>query len=54
MRRAIILLTMMAATILPAAGVASTQPPEGAGADRYVVVLNDDVADPGQVANGMA
>jgi hypothetical protein len=52
-----LLVATVAATLLVCAGVVLAQEqttPRGGGADRYVVVLNDDVSDPGQAASGMA
>jgi subtilisin family serine protease len=43
---------MLAATLL-AVGVAQTQPAVDDAADRYIVVLEDDVENPSQVASGM-
>lgn len=47
----------MALAMLLSSGVVLAQEqtiPQGGGADRYIVVLNDDVSDPGQAAGGMA
>jgi subtilisin family serine protease len=52
LRRVAILLALIAATTLLAAGVAVTQVPEE-DADTYIVVLKDSVDDPSQVAEGI-
>ena len=52
LRRLAILLALIAATTLLAAGVAVTQVPEE-DADTYIVVLKDSVDDPSQVAEGI-
>ena len=44
----------MAATVLLAAGMALTQPPQSGGPGHYIVVLDNSVSDPGQTANAMA
>jgi aqualysin 1 len=55
MRRITLLLTTIGALLLLYAGGAMTQEtPRGGGADRYIVVLNDEVTRPGEVANGLA
>jgi subtilisin family serine protease len=43
----------MSAATLALAGVTLTQPAVGDAADRYIVVLEDDVESPSQVASGM-
>jgi len=40
--------------VLYAGGVLAQEAPGGGGADRYIVVLNEGVSDPGEVANGLA
>ena len=52
LRRVSILLALIVATTLLAAGVAFTQAPEE-DADTYIVVLKDSVDDPSQVAEGI-
>jgi aqualysin 1 len=52
LRRVAILLALIVATTLLAAGVAFTQAPEE-DADTYIVVLKDSVDDPSQVAEGI-
>ena len=52
MRRLAILLALMSATTLLAAGVAFTQAPEE-DADPYIVVLKDSVDEPSRVAEGI-
>jgi subtilisin family serine protease len=52
-RRIAILLALVAATTLLAAGVAFTQAPEGEDADPYIVVLEESVDNPSQVAEGI-
>ena len=59
MRRGILLLTLVGALLLACAGVVLAQPAqqpqqEGAIPGRYIVVLNDDVSNPGRAANQMA
>ena len=56
MRRITALLAVAGAMVVLYAGVVLAQeaPGGGAGADRYIVVLNEGVSDPGQVANGLA
>jgi subtilisin family serine protease len=49
-----LVLATMAATVLLAAGIALTQPPQGGGPGHYIVVLDNSVSDPGQTANAMA
>ena len=48
----VLLLAVVAATLL-ASGVAVTQP-SGGGPDRFIVVLEDDVRNPGEVAGNIA
>jgi subtilisin family serine protease len=50
-RKLALLLALVAATTLLAAGVAFTQVPENGDPNRYIVVLEDDVDSPSQVAN---
>jgi hypothetical protein len=54
-RKTVLLLASMVATTLLAAGSALTQTelPADDAADRYIVVLNDNVVDPSQVASGI-
>ena len=52
LRRVAILLALIVATTLLAAGVAVTQAPEE-DADTYIVVLKESVDDPSQVAEGI-
>ena len=54
MGRIALLLALVAATTLLAAGVAFTQVPGGGYSDRYIVVFENDVNIPSQVANGIA
>ncbi len=55
MKRAIVLLTIVAVTVLLSTGVAFTQVQPGDSASgRYVVVLKDGVSDPGQAANDIS
>ena len=53
MRRGILLLTLVGALLLAFSGVVLAQQttPDKNIPDQYIVVLNDDVANPGQVAN---
>ena len=53
MRRLAILLALVAATTLLAAGVAFTQTSESEDADPYIVVLESGVDDPSRVAEGI-
>jgi subtilisin family serine protease len=53
-RKLALLLALVAATTLLATGVAFTQVPENGDPNRYIVVLEDDVASPSQVANGIS
>jgi aqualysin 1 len=53
MRRMAILFALVAATTLGAAGIAFTQTPEGEDTDPYIVVLEESVENPSQVANGI-
>ncbi len=48
-----LLLALVAATTLLAAGVAFTQVPESGDSNRYIVVLENDVDNPSQVASGI-
>ena len=48
----VLILTVVAATLL-ASGVAMTQP-SGGGPDRFIVVLEEDVRNPGEVAGNIA
>jgi subtilisin family serine protease len=52
-RKMSLLLVLVATTTLLAAGVAFTQVPESGGADRYIVVLENDVDSPSWVARDM-
>jgi subtilisin len=52
-RKMALLLALVAATTLLAAGVAFTQVPESGDSNRYIVVLENDVDSPSRVANGM-
>ncbi len=52
-RKVSLLLALVATTTLLAAGVAFTQVPESGGTDRYIVVLENDVDSPSQVASNM-
>lgn len=55
MKRAIVLLTIVAVTVFLSAGVAFTQVQPGDGASgRYIVVLKDGVSDSGQAANDIS
>lgn len=55
MKRAVVLLTIVAVTIVLSAGVAFTQTAPGDTASgRYIVVLKDGVSDPGQAANDIS
>jgi aqualysin 1 len=55
MRRITLLLTAIGALLVLYAGGALTQEaPQGGGTDRYIVVLNDEVNQPGEVAKGLA
>lgn len=55
MKRAIVLLTIVAVTVLLSTGVAFTQVQPGDSASgRYVVVLKDGVSDSGQAANDIS
>ena len=55
MRRITLLLTAIGALLVLYAGGALTQEaPQGGGTDRYIVVLNDEVNEPGEVAKGLA
>jgi subtilisin family serine protease len=53
MREVTLLLALVAATTLLAAGGAYTQVPEKSDSSRYIVVLENDVDSPSQVANNM-
>lgn len=53
MRKASLLLALVATTTLLAAGVAFTQVPENRDSNRYIVVLEDGVESPSQVASGI-
>jgi subtilisin family serine protease len=53
-RKLALLLALVATATLVAAGVAFTQVPEGGDSDRFIVVLEDDVDSPSEVANGIA
>ena len=53
MRRIAILIVLMTATTLLLAGAASTQAPEGEDTDPYIVVLEESVDEPAQVAEGV-
>jgi aqualysin 1 len=52
-RSLFLLLALVAATTLLAAGAAFTQVPENRGANRYIVVLEDGVESSSQVASGL-
>jgi hypothetical protein len=54
MRKQVLLFIVMAVAVLVACGAALAQPPERHGPERYIVVLNNGVSDPGQVASAMA
>jgi subtilisin family serine protease len=57
MRKPVLLFVVMASALLVACGVALAQarPPDGARVpERYIVVLNDAVSDPGRAANSLA
>lgn len=56
MRTVKLLLTLMGVILLACAGMVLAQPAqhEGAIPSRYIVVLNDDVSNPGRVANELA
>ena len=54
MRKPVLLFIVMAVAVLVACGAALAQPPERPGPERYIVVLNNGVSDPGQVAKAMA
>jgi len=56
MKKPVLLLMVMAVALLVACGaaLAQVQLPEWPGPERYIVVLNNDVSDPGQVANAIA
>ena len=49
-----LLLAVIAATVLLTAGIALTQPPEGGGPSRYIVVFDNSLSEPGQTANAVA
>ena len=53
-RKLALLLALVATATLVAAGVAFTQVPEGGDSDRFIVVLENEVDSPSQVANGIA
>ena len=53
MRKLSLLLALVATTTLLAAGVAFTRVPESRDSNRYIVVLEDGVASPSQVASGI-
>jgi hypothetical protein len=52
-RKLFLLLALVATTTLLAAGVAFTQVPENRASNRYIVVLDNDVGSPSQVASGL-
>src|SRR5215207_9747329 len=56
MRKPVLLFVVVAAAALVACGaaLAQGQPPERPGAERYIVVLNKGVSDPGQATSAMA
>ena len=53
-RKPVLLIMVMAVAVLVACAAVLSQPLEGPGPERYIVVLNNGVSDPGQVANAMA
>jgi subtilisin family serine protease len=54
LRKVMLLLAVIVATVLLTAGIALTQPPEGGGPSRYIVVFDNSVSEPGQTANAVA
>jgi subtilisin family serine protease len=54
LRKVMLLLATIAATVLLAAGMALTQLPEGGSPGHYIVVLDHGVSDPGRAANATA
>ena len=56
MRKSVLLFLVMASALLVACGAALAQAhqPGGQGPGRYIVVLNDDVSDPGRAADAIA
>jgi aqualysin 1 len=54
MRKSVLLFVVMASALLVACGAALAQAPERTMPERYIVVLNDGVSDPGRAANTMA
>jgi subtilisin family serine protease len=56
MRKPVLLFVVMAAALLVACGaaLAQAQPSERSAPERYIVVLNNGVSDPGQAANALA
>jgi hypothetical protein len=55
-RKPVLLFTVVVSALLVAYGVAVAQarPPAGQGPERYVVVLDEGVSDPGRAADAMA